>query len=348
MLPLTRLPFRRLIPRLTLLVSCQLVLASPLPAAEPVRIGSSFAAQDTLSCGQDASQDAQQCLEGLRWKATDFTVRCEESPRGRGDFLVRFPSPIDTGDQVNDQVAMEWYAARDAEHNILQAPAVVVVHESGSNMAVGRMIARGLQTRKLHAFLIQLPGYGVRKTGREILASEIIAALRQSVADVRRARDAVAVLPHVDTAAIALQGTSLGGFVTATVAGLDRGYNRTFILLAGGNLQAVIEQGDRDSAKLRNKLKEAGIEGEQLRELTQAIEPMRLAHRIDPRTTWLYSGALDDVVPPACSRALAEAARLPADHHIVLPVDHYSGIILLPKIILEMQQAIVTPQDGEI
>ena len=128
---------------------------------------------------------------------------------------------------------------------------------------------------------------------------------------------------------------------------MDRGYDRVFILLAGGNLQQVIEQGARDSASLREKLKEAGIVGEKLRELTRSIEPLRLAHRIDPQTTWLYSGQLDDVVPPACSQALAAAARLPEDHHIVLPVDHYSGIVLLPKILLEIHQAMVAPRSAE-
>ena len=119
-------------------------------------------------------------------------------------------------------------------------------------------------------------------------------------------------------------------------------------MLAVGYLQTVIEQGGRDSAALREKLKAAGIEGEKLRELTQVIEPMRLARRIDPQTTWLYSGEFDDVVPPACSRALAAAAQLPAGHHIVLPVDHYSGVFLLPKIILEIHQAMMGAGDKEV
>jgi hypothetical protein len=125
------------------------------------------------------------------------------------------------------------------------------------------------------------------------------------------------------------------------VAGLDHGYHRTFILLAGGNLHQVIQEGELDVAELRERLKAAGIEGQQVRELTWGIEPLRLAHRIDPQTTWLYRGAQDNVVPPHCSVALADAARLPKDHHIVLPVDHYSGIVLLPKILLEIRQVLV-------
>jgi dienelactone hydrolase len=317
---------------------------SPLAAAEPpVQVESHYAAHDTLACGDEASDDARQCLAGLSWTPAKFDVRCDKPQPGCGDVLVRFPSPIDTGDAVSDLVAMEWYPARDGDGNLLRAPALVVVHESGRNMPVGRMIARGLQGAKLHAFLIQLPGYGVRKSAAAMSEANTFVTLRQAIADVRRARDAVAALPHVDTGTIGLQGTSLGGFVTATVAGVDRGYDRVFILLAGGNLHQVIAQGARDSASLREKLKAAGIEGEKLRDLTRGIEPLRLAHRIDPQTTWLYSGQFDDVVPPACSQALAEAARLPAEHHIVLPVDHYSGIFLLPKILLEIHQAMVEP-----
>lgn len=316
----------------------------PLAAADrPVQAGDRFAARDTLSCGDEASEDARQCLAGLRWEPAGFEVRCEQSRKDGGDFLVRFPSPVTTGDAVNDLVAMEWYPARDENGGMLRAPAMVVVHESGRRMPVGRMIARGLQSQRVHTFMIQLPGYGVRESPNSADDAKLLVRLRQAIADVRRARDAVAALPCVDSNTIGLQGTSLGGFVAATVAGLDRGYHRTFILLAGGDLHRVIQEGARDVESLRAKLKQAGIQGEKLRELTRSIEPLRLAHRIDPRTTWLYSGKLDDVVPPACSQALADAARLPESHHITLPADHYLGIVYLPSVLLEMRQALVRP-----
>ncbi len=314
---------------------------SPGAAEPPVPVGSRYQAQDTLACGEEAVEDARQCLAGLRWAPSQFEVRCEPARDDCGELLVRFPSPVDTGDAANDLVAMEWYPARDADGRVLRAPAVVVVHESGRSMPVGRMVARGLRALQVHTFMVQLPGYGVRKSTASNEPGEMFVKLRQAIADVRRARDAVAALPYVDTDMIALQGTSLGGFVAATVAGLDHGYHRTFILLAGGNLHQVIQEGELDVAQLRQQLKAIGIEGEKVRALTWGIEPLRLAHRIDPQTTWLYRGAQDNVVPPHCSVALADAARLPQDHHLVLPVDHYSGIVLLPKILLEIRQALV-------
>jgi cephalosporin-C deacetylase-like acetyl esterase len=171
----------------------------------------------------------------------------------------------------------------------------------------------------------------------------MLPALQQAIADVRRARDAVAALPMVDRSVIGVQGTSLGGFVTATVAGLDHGYDRAFILLAGGNLHEVVLHGARDAAKVREKLAAAGVTDEQIKEAARQVEPLRLAHRIDPAATWLYTGKFDEVVPPNCSRALAQAASLPAGHHIELGVGHYSGILYLPLIVQEIYQRMTQP-----
>jgi hypothetical protein len=62
----------------------------------------------------------------------------------------------------------------------------------------------------------------------------------------------------------------------------------------------------------------------------------------------LYSGQYDDVVPPACSKALAEAANLPDGHHIEMAADHYSGILYLPAVIAQIRGRMeATPASGE-
>jgi cephalosporin-C deacetylase-like acetyl esterase len=255
---------------------------------------------------------------------------------GCGAWRVRFPSARPIGNSTNDLVAMEWFAARDNAGGIRRAPAIVVGHESGRGMTVGRLIARGLSTQGLHAFLLHLPGYGARRVAERPPLDRLLPALQQAIADVRRARDAVVALPAVDRTVVGLQGTSLGGFVTATVAGLDQGYDRVFILLAGGNLHEVVLRGAKDAAKTRSKLADAGVTEQQILSLARQIEPLRLAHRIAPAQTWLYSGKFDNVVPPSCSLALAKAARLPEGHHIEFPADHYSGIIYLPQVVQQI------------
>lgn len=307
-------------------------------------VGSTFEATDTLACGQDANADAKDCISTLGWKPTKFTVKLEAAEPGCGDFLVRFPSAKPIGNEKNDLVAMEWFAPHYDDNKMRMARAMVVIHESGSNMTVGRVIARGLSGQGLHAFLVNLPGYGPRRVPEVAKSENVLAAMQQGIADARRARDAVAALPLVDHSLVGIQGTSLGGFVTATVAGLDHGYDRVFILLAGGNIEDVIMNGTRDAAKARQKLAAAGITDERIKQLAHGIEPMRLAHRIRPEDTWLYSGKYDEVVPPRCSKALADAAHLPAGHHIEWPCNHYSGAIYLPQVVEQMRQRMLEPQ----
>lgn len=316
------------------------------PAA--VELGSTFAAADSLDCGTDAVDDAQECLAELAWEPEKFQVELEAAEPGCGDWLVRFPSARPIGNRINDRVSMEWFAARDEQDALRPARAVVVVHESGRQMTAGRIIARGFNAHGLHAFLIHLPGYGARRDEKLTDVERGLDSMQQAVADVRRARDAVAALPMVDSSVIGVEGTSLGGFVTATVAGLDRGYDRVFILLAGGNLEEVVFNGAKDAAKFRKKLAEAGVTDEQIKELARKVEPMRLAHRIDPATTWLYSGKFDDVVPPSCSFALAKAAKLTEGHHVEMPANHYSGVIYLPKVIKQFAEQMGTTGEADV
>lgn len=308
-------------------------------AAAPLEAGKTFPAKDTLNCSPEKDPDAAACLEKLRWKTGDFSVTCQTPKPDRGDWLIRFPSPAPLGDELNDLVAMEWYQARGADGQPIKAPAVVVVHESGRGMVAGRSIARGLCNSGFHAFLIHLPGYGERTSTITGDMTKAFPALRQAVDDVRRARDAVSVLPLVDASAgISVQGTSMGGFVVASVSGLDRGYDRYFILLAGGNIADVILNGKADAAKMHARLEEAGVTDEQLRQVTSVIEPLRLAHRVDPARTWLFSGKFDEVVPPASSAAFAKAAGLGLEHHYILPVGHYSAALLLPILLPRMSE----------
>ncbi len=303
--------------------------------------GDTFAAQDTLGLDADANKDANECLAGLRWKPETFQVSCEKAENERGDLLIRFPSAVPSGDAVNDNVSLEWYVAKDADKKPVRTRCVIVVHESGRGMTVGRIFARGLAAQGLHTFMVQMPGYGVRHSENTGKPEMILTSMKQAVADVRRARDAAASLPLVDGSRIGIQGTSLGGFITSTTAGLDQGFDRVFILLAGGNLHDVVLKGAKDAAKVRERLESIGVDGDKVRELARPVEPLRLAHRLNPHTTWLYSGKYDDVVPPACSFALAKAANLPDGHHIEMPADHYSGIIFLPSVMVEIRKTML-------
>jgi hypothetical protein len=302
-----------------------------------VFVGKSFSARDTLQPKPDNNPDAQECLDGLCWKPGTFEVTVEASDGKNGDWILRFPSPIDTQDATNDRVAIEWYVAKDANKQPVLAPAAVIVHESGSGMTVGRVIASALGRKGVHAFMVQLPHYGLRRgSGGKPTGDRLVAALKQGIMDVRRARDAVATVPMVDASRISLQGTSLGGFVSSTTAGLDDSFYRVMLLLSGGDLYSVMKNGQKDASKMREELEKNGLSLETMKQHLNTIEPLRLAHRLPPARTWLYSGEFDDVVPLENGKQLAARIPLEASHHVILPVDHYSGALLLPSIVQQM------------
>lgn len=330
----------RLLPTATVAVA--MLLAAPL-ASQETEHATTYLSRDSLAPPPDASADAQQCLDFLTWPAEEFEVRRAPAADAACDEVVSFPSPRKSGDPSNDRVTMEWYRAHGGTQSETSGlrPAIVVVHESGSRMEAGRMFARSFRERGLHAFLLHLPYYGLRRaeTGRPDDA-DFTVLVRQGIADARRARDAVAVLPGVDANHIALQGTSLGGFVAALVGSLDRGYDSVFIMLAGADFYDILQNGQKDTAKLRERLREAGYEGQRLQELLRGVESRRIAHRLDPESTWMYSARDDEVVPIRNARLLAATAGLERSHQLEVPGGHYSVALFFPFIVDHVVQQI--------
>jgi dienelactone hydrolase len=321
-----------------------LLTATAISADAPT--AETYPARDSLAAPRDANADAQACIDLLTWTPGEFNVACSPAVDQDYDALVSFPSPLISGDPVNDRVTLEWYRPRLKEGETHSPkPVMVVIHESGSRMEAGRVFARTFRERGLNAFLIHLPYYGERrKGGGRPENADFTVLVRQGIADARRARDAVAVLPGVDAEQISIQGTSLGGFVATLVGCLDHGYDDVFIMLAGADFYDILQTGQKDTAKLRQKFAEAGYEGEKLKDLLSAVESLRIAHRLDPEHTWMYSAQNDEVVPIKNARLLGTTAKLEKSHQLELPGGHYSIAICFPFIVDHVMQQLKPAQ----
>jgi len=130
--------------------------------------------------------------------------------------------------------------------------------------------------------------------------------------------------------------TSLGGFAAATAASLDDAFDQVFLVLTGGDAFAALSNGQADAARLRASMKHAGYEGEKLRALLEPVEPLRVAHRLDPHRTWLFSARQDNVIAPENAEKLAEVIDLPDEHHVRFDGNHYSALVLLPGVVERM------------
>ncbi len=303
-----------------------------------------FVAKDTFVDPKDDNAAAQRRLDWVKWQPKAFEVTCvapakdgalaKHAAEAGYDALVYFPSPHPTDERANDTVVMEWFAPRNASRQVKRGPAMVVLHILAGRMVVARMFARAFAQRGIHAFVMHMPHYGLRKVGgKRPNAKVLLAGVRQAVADARRARDAVNALPNIQRDAIGIQGTSLGGFICTATASLDGTFKPVFPTLCGGNLQTLFRDGKKEVASIREHLKKEGITPEQLKRMLEQLEPNSVAHRMDAKVTWMFNAEQDEVIPAANAHALAKAIGLPKERHKWMSGGHVSCIIHLPVIV---------------
>ncbi len=264
-----------------------------------------------------------------------------EPLRDSGRFTVaaiRFPSPIVSPDPLNNIVHAEYFRPTESSPNRKppRRPAVIVLHILGADFALSRYLAARLAEKGVAALFVRLPYYGERRPpdeSKRFLSTDIdrsISAMRQGVCDVRRAAAWLASRPEIDPARLGITGISLGGIVASVAAAVDPTLNRGVFLLAGGDLGRILWEMP-EAAKYRALWIESGKTQADLKALTDPFDPLTYAHRLNGKRLLMIAGTVDEVVPPACTRALWSAAGQPP----ILWYDcgHYSAVgYLLPAV----------------
>jgi cephalosporin-C deacetylase-like acetyl esterase len=182
-------------------------------------------------------------------------------------------------------------------------------------------------------------GYSVLRMEREPLDLEtaedpgtLAVAFRGAILDARRLLDWLETRDEVDPRRLAAAGVSLGGIMAATLVGVDERLDAGFFIMTGGGLaELVYDSAEKPVRRFRDRFIDAqGFETreefvEWLRPLTESVDPLQYASRIDPDRVLLISGRFDRVVPPERTRALWEELgeprwiRVPAGHYQFLP-----------------------------
>lgn len=311
------------------------------PSRQPLTAGAALQITDSLShrLADDASCGGEaEVLANLGWAPQTFTATT--FLEGDADLAIKFPSPRPQGVAEWDTVVMDWHFARDRIGRIITAPAVIVLDIlQGGNLVAG-YISRTLARNGIHAFVLHMPQSGRRiRPGVKHDWSAFLPCLTQGAGDARRARDVVASLPMV-RGGVSLQGTSLGGFVATLAASLDGIFDCTVLALTGGDVFGILNTGKMDAARVREQLRASGMSDQRLRESIWKFEPLRIAHRLDPRKTWLFSARHDQVVPARHGKMLAEAIHLDWSHHRQLAGCHYTCAINVRRFLQEMMRAI--------
>jgi dienelactone hydrolase len=278
-------------------------------------------------------------LEGFAWGTR--LVHKSGSQRVR---TVAFPSPLRTALKCNNTVHCEYFLAADdgaPAAVAVRRPAVIVLHILDGRFLVARAISSRLAAAGVHALLVKLPYYGPRRPADKAKLEKsmrddpqiLFEGIRQGIMDVRRAARWLGARPEVDPGRIGICGVSLGGFVAAAAAGVDGHFPRVAVLLAGGDLVAVLDNPSREVRELRKAIREKGWDTARLQKLLHPIDPLTYAPRLRRSHVLMINARKDGVIPAACAQKLADAAG--AEIHWY-PVDHEGMVIYLPAVLIRV------------
>lgn len=256
-------------------------------------------------------------------------------------YRLTYPSPLTTEYEPNNTIPADYYLPVGIKPGDKPRPAVVCLHILNGNFELVNMLCSALASRGIPAIMFKLPYYGERElpAGRKALLNNprlFLAALEQGSVDVRRTVDLLASRPEVDSEIIGVAGISLGGLLGATSAAAEPRLHRAALILAGGDLLAVINTAN-EARELREYLQklppdqrselEAGIrDGDPLSHATA------LRGRAEQGRVLMINGTDDQVIPRPCTEKLASALGI-SDRVVWLDgLGHYTAMAALPRI----------------
>jgi dienelactone hydrolase len=281
-----------------------LTLTTSLPAAEPLEKG-------TVSFKPD--DDQKNTPERYRLKEHKFDWQLTEKVDVKDVpidvYRLTFPSPVKSETPENNTVHAEYYRPRGKG----PFPGVIVLDITAGDQSVSRGIAAVLAQKKIAALFVQMAYYGPRRPAdckyRLISADyqHSMAAVRQTVLDVRRATAWLESRPEIDAKRLGVLGTSLGSFIGSLTAEMEPKLGRVAVLLGGGGI--VDAYYDHPRAKpLRATWEAFGGTKKQLEELIAPADPLTCAANLKSHKVLMIAGKRDDIVPPKMAKALWEAS----------------------------------------
>jgi dienelactone hydrolase len=277
-------------------------------------------------------------------KAFAYTLQLQsEQPRHRR-YVLHYPSPLQSALESNNTIPAEYYLPANLAAGEARRPAVIVLHILNGTYELERMLCTVLAENGVPALMFFLPYYGERggAQGRRALLDNVdlfTQCLDQSLLDVRRSVDLLAARPEVDPGRIGVSGISLGALIAAAACGVEPRLQRAELILGGGQLKEILASA-RETRELRESM--ARLTPEQQARVDAAlarVEPLNHAEalkRLAQRDhLLLINAAEDEVIPPACTNALAAAVGVKDKVIWLQGMGHYTAMAALPQIIQE-------------
>lgn len=243
-------------------------------------------------------------------------------------YQLRFPSPVKSATPENNTVYAEYY--RPAGKGPF--PCVIVLDILAGNQQLPQLIARHLAQNKIAGLFVQMAYYGPRRpkgSSLRFLSPDVnhtMAAIRQTVLDLRRATAWMEARPEIDRNRLGIMGTSLGSFVAALTAEMEPKLGRVAVVLGGGGFVEAYYDDPR-GATYRKLWEAIGGTKEKLAAFIAPVDPITCADRLKDRKVLMIAAKKDEIVPPKMAEALWTASG--RQQIIWLDAGHYTAALYL-------------------
>jgi dienelactone hydrolase len=277
--------------------------------------------------------------ERYRLAARTFDYRLQRKFQlplsGTTVYRLQFPSPVMSGCPENDTVHAEYY--RPAGEGPF--PGVIVLDITGGNQSLSRAIATQLAHNGIAGLFVQMAYYGPRRppgSTERLLSLDFdhtMAAVRQTVLDIRCATAWMASRPEIDCRRLGILGTSLGSLVAALAAEMEPKLGRVALLLSGGGL--VDAYYDDPRARPYRKLWELlGGTKSRAEHLLAPVDPLTCAANLRRHRVLMIGAERDDIIPRKATEALWKAA---GEQKIVwYDCTHYGAVLFFAPAMIQV------------
>ncbi|HEV3203170.1 MAG TPA: alpha/beta hydrolase family protein, partial [Gemmataceae bacterium] len=153
-------------------------------------------------------------------------------------FRVQFPSPVTSPHLANNTVHAEYY--RPSGNGPF--PCIIVLDITGGDQTLSRFISTVLSRQGIGCLFVQMAYYGQRRppgSRLRLLSPDVahtMAAVRQTVLDIRRASAWMESRKEINPKRLGILGTSLGSLMGTLAAEMEPRLERVAVLLGGGGL----------------------------------------------------------------------------------------------------------------
>lgn len=277
-------------------------------------------------------EDQSRVPEAYRLEAHEFpyemNLKKSFEKEGYQLFEVRFPSAVTTKFPENNTVHCQWYKPLGNG----PFPTAVVLDILGGDQSLARVQSTYLARKGIACLFVQMAYYGPRRPANSkvrLLMPDIdhsLAAVRQTVLDIRRASAWLASRPEVDKQRLGVIGTSLGSFMGTLTAEMEPRFKKVAIVLGGGGVVDAFYDHPKGAA-IRLLWESLGGTREKLKNLIAVADPITCAENLKDRQVIMIAASKDEIVPPSACKKMWEALGQPKI--VWYDAGHYTAVYFI-------------------